>query len=129
MTSIEIKKAKTAAAKPGKVTTSKLTKAQLAERRKAAGLKPLTAAQKNAAIAKVADEVSKNTTLKASAKKGNTPKGASQRDALRTSVVKAWNASKIADASKRRKAIATKLDCRGQVLGLLREAGIDGKSV
>lgn len=122
MTNEAIKLAKQASRKPGRVTTRKLTKAQLAERRKAAGL--------TATPPKIAKSTVATTSTKPVApKSGNTPKAASQRDALRTSVVKAWNASKIADAGKRRKAIATKLDCRGQVLGLLREAGIDGKSV
>lgn len=121
MTSIEIKQAQAKVRKPSKVVTRKLTKAQLAERRKAAGLSPKPPVVAKSTVA--------STPTKPVAKSGNTPKAASQRDALRTAVVKAWKASKVKDASARRKAIATKLNCRGQVLGLLREAGIDGKSV
>jgi hypothetical protein len=118
MTNEAIKAAKQAARKPGKVTTRKLTKAQLAARREAAGL---TATPPKVTV----KETVASTSTKPVAKKGNTPKAASNRDALRASVVKAYNASKISDPAKRRKAVAIKLDCRGQVKGLLREAGIE----
>lgn len=46
---------------------------------------------------------------------------------LQAKVVKLWNASKEQDAGARRKAIAKELNIPGRVMGILRDAGIDGK--
>jgi hypothetical protein len=54
---------------------------------------------------------------------------AQEKAKLQAEVVKLWNASKEQDAGARRKAIAKQLKIPGRVMGILRDAGIDGKKV
>jgi hypothetical protein len=55
------------------------------------------------------------------------PAADSGKSDLQAQVVKLWNTSKEKDAGARRKAIAKELNIPGRVMGILRDAGIDGK--
>jgi hypothetical protein len=82
------------------------------------------AAADKAAVTKPAAKAEKTTAAPAP----DTDRAKAKSD-LQAQVVKLWKASKEKDAGARRKAIAKELNIPGRVMGILRDAGIDGKQV